>query len=585
MVKILLCGQVNGQWDLVFERVKKLNAAAKDVPFEVLLCVGRAFPIPAEYVDGSKPVPIPTYFVTAFEDENALESDATQATLYAKISEPQADTSGPVEVVKNLFFLGNHGVTTIEGLKVVFLSGTAAKDDTAASSTPLHYSMATVDGLIASIEKQGAHDIDFLLTAEYAANFQKLLPEQQVPSELQAVEGSPYLQKLLQVVHPKYHITSASASSGVFYQRLPYVSEHPSSGRKSVTRLIGLCGVSTFKNKAHKYLHALQVTPTASGEGAVDIPAGTTQNPYAQAPPSPDWRYREEPHAKRQRVDDPKAGGGGLSEEQIAQLTAQSVQGAQFFYDQKLAARGQRQAALRQERDNSKRDRRAPPPVPERTECWFCLATPSVERHLIVSIGQEAYLAMPKGAINPDHLLIVPIAHEASSMKLRVDTWKEIERFKSALREFFASQDKDMIVFDRNIQTIGATHCHLQVIGIPRSKAAIARRVFEGEGEKYNVRFKVLEKDADLQQTTDGKPFFYAEVPGEDGNVVRLLNFVEGKHYMQFGRHAAACVLEMPRRANWKYCVVPKPEEEQMTKQFKEQWKQFDFTLEDDDDE
>uniref|UniRef100_K3X1K7 Cwf19-like C-terminal domain-containing protein n=1 Tax=Globisporangium ultimum (strain ATCC 200006 / CBS 805.95 / DAOM BR144) TaxID=431595 RepID=K3X1K7_GLOUD len=578
MVKILLCGQVNAQWDLVFERVKKLNAAAKGAPFEALLCVGRALPIPAAYVDGSKSVPIPTYFVTAFEDENALESDATQAALYAKVSQPQADTNGPVEVGKNLFFLGKQGVTTIEGLKVAFLSGTAAKDENAVSSLPLHYSMAMVGELIASIEKQGAHDIDFLLTAEYAVNFQKLLPEQQVPPELQTVEASPHLQKLLQVVHPKYHITSASATNGVFYQRLPYVSEHASSGRKSVTRLIGLCGVSTSKNKAHKYLHALQVTPSASGEGTVDIPAGTTQNPYAQAPPSPDRRYREEPNAKRQRVDGPKAGNGGLSEEQIAQLTAQSAQGAQFFYDQKLAARGQRQAALRQEREN-----RRGPPVPERTECWFCLATPSVERHLIVSIGQEAYLAMPKGAINPDHLLIVPIAHEASSMKLRADTWKEVERFKSALREFFASQDKDMIVFDRNIQTIGATHCHLQVIGIPRAKAAIARRVFEGEGEKYNVRFEVLEKDADLQQTTDGKPFFYAEVPGEEGNVVRLLNFVEGKHYMQFGRHAAACVLEMPRRANWKYCVVPKPEEEQMTKQFKEQWKQFDFTLEDDD--
>lgn len=223
--------------------------------------------------------------------------------------------------------------------------------------------------------------------------------------------------------------------------------------------------------------------------------------------------------------------------------------------------------------------------MPERTECWFCLATPSVERHLIVSIGQEAYLAMPKGAINPDHLLIVPIAHEASSMKLSADTWKEIEHFKSVLRKFFASQDKEMVVFDRNIQTIGATHCHLQVVGIPRARAAVARRVLEGEGEKYNVRFEELAADVDLQDKTAGSPFFYAEVPDEQGNVVRLLNFVEGKHYMQFGRHAAACVLEMPRRANWKYCVVPKPEEEQMTQDFKRQWKPFDFTLDGEDDE
>lgn len=410
-----------------------------------------------------------------------------------------------------------------------------------------------------------------------------------MPVELQSVQGSHILQELLQVVHPKYHVTScvSAAKGGVFYQRLPYVSENRSSGRKCVTRLIGLCGVSSSKNKAHKYLHALQVTPSGElnkTQEQVDIPAGTTQNPYVPAPRSPErFSRNDEPFQKRQRVDGPPGTGGGLSAEQIAQLTAKSANGAQFFYDQKIAARGQKQGALRQEN----RKPRAPP-VPERTECWFCLATPSVERHLIVSIGQEAYLAMPKGAINADHLLIVPIAHEASSMKLSGATWDEIGRFKSALRAFFASQDKDMVVFDRNIQTMGATHCHLQVVGIPRAKAAVAKRVFEAEGDKYNVKFQELSRDESLQEKTDDKPFFYAEVPsdaapGVEPTVVRLLNFVEGKHYMQFGRHAAACLLEMPRRANWKYCVVPKPEEEQLTQNFKKQWKPFDFTLDEDD--
>ncbi|GAB9476755.1 Nuclear protein, partial [Globisporangium polare] len=32
-------------------------------------------------------------------------------------------------------------------------------------------------------------------------------------------------------------------------------------------------------------------------------------------------------------------------------------------------------------------------------------------------------------------------------------------------------------------------------------------------------------------------------------------------------------------------CVVPKPEEEQLTQRFKKQWKQFDFTLDDEEDE
>jgi hypothetical protein len=31
------------------------------------------------------------------------------------------------------------------------------------------------------------------------------------------------------------------------------------------------------------------------------------------------------------------------------------------------------------------------------SQCWFCLSNPSLEKHLIVSIGEETYLAVAKG--------------------------------------------------------------------------------------------------------------------------------------------------------------------------------------------
>ncbi|KAE9054632.1 hypothetical protein PF007_g32570, partial [Phytophthora fragariae] len=46
MPKLLLCGAVQSHWELLFERARKLNAAAKDKPFEALVCVGRCFPLP-----------------------------------------------------------------------------------------------------------------------------------------------------------------------------------------------------------------------------------------------------------------------------------------------------------------------------------------------------------------------------------------------------------------------------------------------------------------------------------------------------------------------------------------------------------
>ncbi|GMF20547.1 unnamed protein product [Phytophthora lilii] len=417
------------------------------------------------------------------------------------------------------------------------------------------------------------------------------------------MRGSTAVREIVQHVHPKYHITSRGGDGtrgDVFYQRLPYVSEVAGTGRKQLTRLIGLSGINKVKDKTRKYLHALQVVPFAQQSAEerqhVDIPAGTTQNPYLHAMLDEATLRTGEPDAKRRKVD--PAATGGLSTEQIEQLTAKSRGDAQFFYDQKLAVKGLRKGGLLPGEQQQRRNHR--PAVPERTECWFCLSTPTLERHLIVSIGQEAYLAMPKGAICGDHLLIVPIAHEASTMALGEETWREMERFKAALRRYFASQDKELLVIDRNVATLGATHCHLQVVGVPKAMAAAARRVFETEGEKYHVKFEELPRDADekadaaapstgplelLRRHAQDKPFLYAELPDGEGGSTPLLHRVEGKHYVQFGRHAAACLLEMPRRANWKFCVVPKPEEEKLTQSFKSHWKPFDFTLEGVDDE
>ncbi|KAG7394035.1 hypothetical protein PHYBOEH_005893 [Phytophthora boehmeriae] len=591
MVKVLLCGAVQGQWELLFQRVEKLNAASKGKPFEALVCVGRCFPLPVQYLTGGdKHVPVPTFFLPGHEAARSWQEDAKQTKIYDQLS--VADQSvEPVEVGKGFYCLAGAGIATIAGLKVAYVSGTETHGSEDEKGTLLTYSKASQ---LLAIGDQG--DVDFLFTAEYPTSFQLLLPEQQLPHGLQALRGSDALQEIVQQVYPKYHITSRGGDGtrgDVFYQRLPYVSETTGTGRKQLTRLIGLSGINKVKDKTRKYLHALQVVPCAEQSAEerqhVDIPAGTTQNPYLHSMLEAASRSAE-PDAKRRKVD--PAAAGGLSTEQIEQLTAKSRGDAQFFYDPKLAAKGQRKGGLHPNQNhNGQQQRNNRVAVPDRDECWFCLATPTLERHLIVSIGQEAYLAMPKGAICGDHLLIVPIAHEASTLAVSDDTWREMERFKAALRRYFASQDKELLVIDRNVATLGATHCHLQVVGVPKAKAAAARRIFETEGEKYRVKFEELLSEEDtapstgpmqlLRQRTEGKPFLYAEIPDGAGNTTQLLQIEDGKHYMQFGRHAAACVLEMPRRANWKFCVVPKADEEKLTQSFKSHWKAFDFTLED----
>lgn len=72
-------------------------------------------------------------------------------------------------------------------------------------------------------------------------------------------------------------------------------------------------------------------------------------------------------------------------------------------------------------------------------ECWFCLANPQVEKHMIVDIGDLLYTAVPKGGLVPQHLLLVPIAHVPSLAYANSDTRREarltIEKLRSAFHK------------------------------------------------------------------------------------------------------------------------------------------------------
>lgn len=122
-------------------------------------------------------------------------------------------------------------------------------------------------------------------------------------------------------------------------------------------------------------------------------PDGTTENPYLM-----------------------------LSEKEEKQSTG--IGANQFFYATDYNPHEQRQSSDRKrKRDNQNdqgryyerrenRNQQASKQASEQAiKCWFCLASPDVEKHLIISIGDFCYLALPKGGLVPEHCLIIPIEH------------------------------------------------------------------------------------------------------------------------------------------------------------------------------
>ncbi len=73
----------------------------------------------------------------------------------------------------------------------------------------------------------------------------------------------------------------------------------------------------------------------------------------------------------------------------------------------------------------------------------------------------KSYLAYAKGALNKDHLLIIPIDHVQSSVHADAKLLEDINKYKFALKKHFKSKNKCVLFFERNYRT---KHMQIQVI-------------------------------------------------------------------------------------------------------------------------
>mmetsp|Transcript_24988 Transcript_24988/g.38196 ORF Transcript_24988/g.38196 Transcript_24988/m.38196 type:complete len:624 (+) Transcript_24988:2-1873(+) len=254
-------------------------------------------------------------------------------------------------------------------------------------------------------------------------------------------------------------------------------------------------------------------------------------------------------------------------------------------------------------------------PPDARTDCWFCLASPTCEKHLIVNIFDHCYITMPKGPVNQHHSLVVPVNHSHPASEIGgkrpilgayLDSTpgavEGVEEAIRKLRKFSSTQlEKDLFVFERAFPTRGGYHSHINCIPVDRglgpkirttmmSMAAAANRggtIDIRELQNPEISVTSLLKNAE----DDGlSGYFYCEVPfGENGDFKRFLYTAtdEGeqnggyggggssrKHIpLQFGREIVASVMGDDNLAHWKGCVLSREIEEEYTESFR---KSFD---------
>ncbi|KAI3447136.1 hypothetical protein Pfo_003801 [Paulownia fortunei] len=599
--RILLCGDALGRLNQLFKRVSSVNRSAG--PFDALLCVGQFFPDSPEqleefneYIEGRSKIPIPTYFIGDYGVGAAKILSAA-----AKDSANLGFKMDGLKVCENLYWLRGSGKFLLHGLSVAYLSGRQS----AISQQFGAYSQDDVDSLRALSEEPGI--VDIFLTNEWPSGVTNRAAASGVPSGTSDPSiGDSTTAELVAEIKPRYHI---AGTIGVYYDREPYANV----GAVHVTRFIALAPVGN-KDK-QKFIHALSPTP-ASKMSTAEIcakPPSTTLSPYLFAEETGSgngaikrsgdtvsdtqyWRY--DVSQKRRKHGDGEGDrlcfkfvssgfcprGEKCHFRHDADAREQSVRGVCFdFLNKGKCERGPdckfKHSLQEEDKGFSSRSGSGTGSSNRSKECWFCLSSPSVESHLITSIGEYCYCALAKGPLVPDHVLIIPVEHLPNTLSLPPECEKDLSRLQSSLQAYFKRQGKEVVFFEWVSKR--GTHANLQAVPIPSSRASSVENIFNLAAKKLGFTFATVKNDKSLEgrkllgmHLDRNQSLFYVEVPG--GTILSHVVEENEKFPVQFGREVLAGLLNMADKADWRNCQLSKDEETKMADDFKSQFKEYD---------
>ncbi|KAJ2909096.1 hypothetical protein GGI21_002225 [Coemansia aciculifera] len=416
---------------------------------------------------------------------------------------------------------------------------------------------------------------------------------------------------------PRYHF---AASEGVFYECLPWkYSDRIKVGRGQeaithFTRLIGLGSVNESEREKERWFYAMNISPlnyASQGKaGAGETPKNCTTNPlyrFGRLSSTLDSKILAKTLAgidSAHGSDAKDADRGRHAPPSLSYLCRCCSQPGHWIQDcpakglsKKPRVNGAPPADyvchMCQKPGHWRAD--CPISVPDgssaadvHAKCWFCLANPDVDQNLMVAIGDEAYVAMAKGALvaggtipGGGHVLIVPIVHIDSLRRAREgdseadrSLCSEVEQWTSAISSLFAEFGCVPLTFE-TCRCLPHVHTMLQMIPIPQAKAADVRQVLEdmcrADGLSISSGYPPGKSDG----------YLAINDPADNSQLFIPITRTSRSFNLQFGRKLAAHVLGVPEREEWKKCVVPESVEAAERDRFIAAFAKHDFTRSD----
>ncbi|WFD34448.1 hypothetical protein MCUN1_001289 [Malassezia cuniculi] len=582
--KVLILGPCEGHIDSLVDKVTAINS--KHGPFSALFVVGNLFGDGSS--DAEKQLLDGSLACACVADLCHSAHTFSSALVAVRVGTPDGPT---VEIAQNLFYIGSAGIIDIDGFRVAFCGGDRALyrgashgskaatqiwtpiDSQEAAGDALHMleshpdmalgdasakineptSLAEARAQVArkeEIEAMMARDaevirsrkpIDFLLTTFWPQGVDTFTSVA-LPEGAHAW-GSVASARLAERARPRYHFSiSPDTQLGAFWEREPY--ENPPFtcvvAPPSITRFVSLARVANPSKL--RWFMALSLIPARELD--------PQRHPAAFTRPS------------------------NLTPSPVLVQVKRGAPAAESENNVRFGAPEKRQRPARRRRE-------AAPVNPE--QCWFCLSNPRIEKYLIVAIGEECYVAFPKGQLpvstdastpvpGGGHVLIIATGPTAPALR------NEMRRWKEALAACYAAYDAVPVAWEA-VKRVGtrASHCQTQVVPVPKGRIPGLVEYFTQAAEDDGLKFESDDVAAafDACNTAmdesvglvpeDRDEFFRVEI---DGRV--LLALPRGQRFnLQLGRETLAAYLSMPDRGDWRACTRPPEAEAAEVEEFK----------------
>lgn len=538
-------GDVNGRLSEVFSKLAQLHTKQS---FAFATIAGNLFANPetaseaeseqiSKLLSGEIQVPLPTYFALG------------KQTLPSQVVEKLQTADG--ELCPNLSILGRRvSVKTSEGFRIVAVGGAHADGN----DEPMNPYEAIYHDGDAQAASKDLDQADILITSDWPAGVQdgaKASYSAEAPAGVQSIAD------LCTALKPRYHFSTSEA----FYEREPFF--HAGHPLRSVTRFISLAPFGNTDKQ--KWIYAFQLEPSAAP------PEGPMLQNCTASPFTSTKKRKLEPQ--------------------------------QESYNNFRYSNGGSNGNYEAEGGRRKRGKFKPAPPPTPSQCFFCLSNENCEAHMIGSIGNDSYVTVAKGPLPtrttfpdlgfPGHLLIIPLHHAPTLQAIpdreaQQSTITEMQKYRTALHDMLASKSKaedgqsNLGAVTWEISRGSGVHLHWQFLPVPVDyvKRGLVEAAFDAEAE--NLSYPKFAKSASEIATAEEGDYIKVMIWSEVLRKEMVLPIEKGFRFdLQFGRRVMAKLLRLDDRVGWRECAQEQVEEEADANAFKEAFKEFDFSLQD----